>query len=209
MLISEYDYELPKNLIAQLPAEKRQNSKMMVLNRTDKSIQHKHFYDIVDLIDSNSILVLNDTKVLPARIFGVKSETGAKIEILLLNPENYDFKSNIWQCLIRPSKRVQIGTVVKICNELSVEVLKPLEDDGEWLVKLIYTGDLFDILHKVGIRNGFLMTVHLLVFSPSENNGQKDKGRYPNNYISSEFHRFSLIVMMLPVCATDSYIYKL
>ena len=150
MLISEYDYELPKNLIAQLPAEKRQNSKMMVLNRTDKSIQHKHFYDIVDLIDSNSILVLNDTKVLPARIFGVKSETGAKIEILLLNPENYDFKSNIWQCLIRPSKRVQIGTVVKICNELSVEVLKPLEDDGEWLVKLIYTGDLFDILHKVG-----------------------------------------------------------
>ena len=76
MNISEFDYDLPVDLIAQMPADKRENSRMMVLDRTDRSITHKHFFDIVDELDKNDLLVLNDTKVIPARLFGTKEETG-------------------------------------------------------------------------------------------------------------------------------------
>ena len=145
MLLSEFDYELPEDLIAQLPADKRENSRMLVLNRGKHSISHKHFYDIVDLIEPNSLLVLNNTKVLPARLYGTK-ETGAKIEIFLLKQKENDS----WEVLIKPSKRVKSGTIVKVSDELSVEVLERLEDDGEWLVKLIYYGNLLDILHRNG-----------------------------------------------------------
>ena len=148
MLISEYDYELPEELIAQLPADKRQNSRMMVLNRVFKTIEHKHFYDIVDYIDKNALLVLNNTKVMPARLYGKKNSTGANIEIFLLN--NTDDSKKIWQCLIKPSKRVKNGTEIKISKDLSAIVIKPLEDAGEWLVELIYEGDLMKILHKCG-----------------------------------------------------------
>jgi len=86
LLVSDFDYELPEELIAQMPADKRDNSKMLVLNREQRSIEHKHFYDIVDFIDENSLLVLNDTKVLPARLYGTK-ETGAKIEVFLLEAQ--------------------------------------------------------------------------------------------------------------------------
>lgn len=147
MLISEYDYNLPEDLIAQLPADKRQNSRMMVLDRENNSIEHKHFYDIVDLIDDNSVLVLNNTKVMPARLYGIKEETGAKIEVFLLKALG---EQHLWQCLIKPSKRVKPDTIVKISAELSVKVIKPLEDVGEWLVELLYTGDLFEVLHRNG-----------------------------------------------------------
>ena len=148
MLISEYDYELPEELIAQLPADKRQNSRMMVLDRINKSIEHKHFYDIVDYIDSNSVLVLNNTKVMPARLYGKKEATGANIEIFLLNPK--DDTKRLWECLIKPSKRVKTGTDIKISDELSASVISPLEDAGEWLVELTYDGNLTDILHRCG-----------------------------------------------------------
>lgn len=147
MLISEYDYNLPEDLIAQLPADKRQNSRMMVLDRQNQSIEHKHFYDIVDLIDENSVLVLNNTKVLPARLYGIKEETGAKIEVFLLKATE---KANHWQCLLKPSKRVKSGTVIKISDELSVKAVKSLEDAGEWLIELFYEGDLLDVLHRNG-----------------------------------------------------------
>lgn len=148
MLLSDYDYELPENLIAQFPADKRQNSRMMVLDRNNESIEHKHFYDIVDYIDNDSVLVLNDTKVIPARLYGTKEETGAKIEIFLLNP--YKESKNIWQCLIKPSKRVKSGTLIKISDELSVKVLEQSEDVGEWIVDLKFEGNLMDILHRCG-----------------------------------------------------------
>ena len=89
MNISEFDYELPEELIAQMPADKRENSKMLVLNRENQTIEHKHFFDIVDYIDENTLLVLNDTKVLPARLYGHK-DTGAKIEVFLLNKAQDD-----------------------------------------------------------------------------------------------------------------------
>ena len=145
MLLSEFDYILPEELIAQRPSDKRENSRMMVLNRDNQEIWHKHFYDIVDLLDDSHVLILNDTKVIPARLYGYK-DTGAKIEVFLLKEkENHN-----WEVLIKPSKRVRVGTVIKIAEELSCEVLMPLPDDGKWLVKMIYEGDIFEILHKVG-----------------------------------------------------------
>lgn len=145
MLLSDFDYNLPEELIAQMPADKRDNSRMMVLNKNTAAIEHKHFFDIVDLLDNNTLLVLNNTKVLPARLYGTK-ETGAKIEVFLLENQG-DY---IWSCLIKPSKRVKSDMIIKISSELSVKAIKRLEDDGEWLVKLIYEGDLLEILHKVG-----------------------------------------------------------
>lgn len=145
MLISEFDYELPEELIAQRPCEKRENSKMMVLKRSTHEILHKNFFDIVDLLDENCVLILNNTKVMPARLYGFK-ETGAKIEVFLLKKR----EDNRWEVLIRPSKRVRPGTVIKVSEELSVEVVMPLPEDGKWIVKMIYEGDLLQILHKVG-----------------------------------------------------------
>ena len=145
MLLSEFDYKLPEELIAQRPCDKRDNSRMMVLNRDEHKILHKHFYDVVDLIDDDCVLILNNTKVIPARLYGFK-ETGAKIEVFLLKER----ENQVWEVLIKPSKRVKIGTVIKVSDELSVEVLEPLPDDGKWLVKMIYEGDILDILHRVG-----------------------------------------------------------
>ncbi len=148
MLLSEFDYTLPEELIAQTPAQRRDKSRMMVLGtgiNGENTILHKHFYDIVDLLDDNCVLILNNTKVIPARLYGYK-DTGAKIEVFLL--KEHDNKE--WEVLIKPSKRVKEGTVIKVADELSVEVLHQLADDGKWLVKMIYDGDVLDILHRVG-----------------------------------------------------------
>ncbi len=150
MLLSEYDYNLPEELIAQMPADKRENSKMMVLNRKDRTISHKHFYDIVDLIEPNTLLVMNNTKVLPARLIGHK-DTGAKIEVFLLKSVENSENGCLWDVLIKPSKRVKPETVIKISDDLSVKALKRLEENGEWLVELIYEGEnVLDVLHKNG-----------------------------------------------------------
>ena len=145
MLISEFDYQLPENLIAQTPSQKRDCSKMMVLNPKEQTICHKHFYDIVDLLDDNSVLILNNTKVIPARLYGLK-ETGAKIEIFLLK----QLENKNWEVLIRPSKRVKDGTILKVSDSLKVTVLHQLEDDGKWLVNLDYEGDIYGVLSEVG-----------------------------------------------------------
>lgn len=148
MLLSEYDYSLPEELIAQMPADKRDNSRMMVLNRQDRTISHKHFYDIVDLLDKNTLLVMNNTKVLPARLIGYK-DTGAKIEVFLLKQSEQRLR--LWDVLIKPSKRVKPDTIIKISDELSVKALKRLEENGEWLVELIFDGNnVLDVLHRNG-----------------------------------------------------------
>ena len=147
MLLSEFDYTLPEELIAQTPVKKRDYSRMMVLNidKNIKTIEHKHFYDIVDLLDENHVLILNNTKVIPARLYGYK-DTGAKIEVFLLK----EHSNKEWEVLIKPSKRVKCGTVITVSKELSIEVIKKLEDDGKWIVRMIYEGDILDILHRVG-----------------------------------------------------------
>lgn len=149
MNISEFDYILPEELIAQMPSDKRDNSKMLVLDRNKQTIEHKHFYDIADYIDENSILVLNNTKVLPARLYG-KKDTGANIEVFLLEKAENSSDKGLWKVLIKPSKRIKPDTIITISEELSVKAIQRLEDAGEWLVELIYNGDLLEILHKVG-----------------------------------------------------------
>ena len=146
MHISEFDYSLPEELIAQVPTQKRDLSKMMVLNRENKTVSHHIFKDIVDLIPANSILILNNTRVIPARLYGEKLETGAKIEIFLLK----ELEPHKWEALVKPSKRVKVGTIVKVAEELSVKVLAEAEDDGKWFVELIYEGDIYDVLSRVG-----------------------------------------------------------
>ncbi len=178
MNISEFDYILPEELIAQMPADKRENSKMLVLDKSNKTIEHKHFFDIVDYIDGNSILVLNNTKVIPARLYGHK-DTGAKIEVLLLESK----KGNNWSCLIKPSKRIKPDNIITISEELKVRPIERLEDDGEWLVELIHSGDLFDILHRVG---NIPLPPYIERKLQSEELKQFDRGRYQTVYAKDE-----------------------
>ena len=182
MNISEFDYELPENLIAQMPAQKRENSRMMVLNRGAKSIEHKHFYNILDYLGEDDFLVLNNTKVLPARLYG-KKDTGAKIEVLLLNPQADNAQKDTWSCLIKPSKRVKAGMEISVSEDLKVVPLKRLEDDGEWLVELIYNGELFDILHKVG---NIPLPPYIERKLQTEEQKQFDRERYQTVYAKDE-----------------------
>lgn len=183
MLLSEYDYNLPEELIAQMPADKRENSKMMVLNRKDRTISHKHFYDIVDLIEPNTLLVMNNTKVLPARLIGHK-DTGAKIEVFLLKSVENSENGCFWDVLIKPSKRVKPDTVIKISDELSVKALKRLEENGEWLVELIYEGEnVLDVLH----RNGQIpLPPYIERKIPNEDLKKLDFERYQTVYAKDE-----------------------
>lgn len=183
MLLSEYDYDLPEELIAQMPADKRENSKMMVLNRKDRTISHKHFYDIVDLIEPNTLLVMNNTKVLPARLIGHK-DTGAKIEVFLLKSVENSENGYLWDVLIKPSKRVKPDTVIKISDELSVKALKRLEENGEWLVELIYEGEnVLDVLH----RNGQIpLPPYIERKIPNEDLKKLDFERYQTVYAKDE-----------------------
>ena len=104
MLISEFDFELPENLIAQEPLQKRENSRMLVLDRSDKTIEDAHFFDFTKFIKAGDVVVLNNTKVFPARLFGA-TETGAKVEIFLVR----EIENKIWETLARPAKRLKIG----------------------------------------------------------------------------------------------------
>lgn len=145
MLVSEFDYYLPEELIAQKPASRRSQSKMMVLDKISKKIEHKHFFDIVDYLNENDVLVLNNTKVIPARLLGQKS-TGANVEIFLLK----ELENKQWEALVKPSKRVNSGNIIKITDELSVKTLVRM-DGGKWLVELVYEGDIYELLNRVGI----------------------------------------------------------
>jgi len=183
MNINEFDYELPENLIAQMPADKRQNSRMMVLDRSRQTIDNKHFFDIVDYLDSNTILVLNDTKVLPARLYGRK-DTGAKIEVFLLEKKNTN-NDRLWSCLIKPSKKIKPDTVITISGDLQARAVKRLEDDGEWLVELTFpeNENLLDILHKTG---NIPLPPYIERKVNSEELKQFDKERYQTVYAKDE-----------------------
>jgi len=143
MKLSDFDYNLDESLIAQLPSQKRENSRLMYLNIENQSIEHKHFYDIVDLLDENDFLVLNDTKVFPARIFAQKI-TGANIEIFLLK----EVEPKIWEVLLKPAKRVKINDILNASDKLSVKLLE--KNDETCKVELIYDGNIYEILDEIG-----------------------------------------------------------
>ena len=108
MKISEFDYDLPEELIAQTPLQKRDTSRLMVLDRKTKTIEDKHFYDILDYLHAGDILVRNNTKVIPARLYGIKEETGGHVEVLLLK----DLGEDVWECLVGNARLVKMDTVI-------------------------------------------------------------------------------------------------
>ena len=145
--LSDFNYDLPKEFIAQTPLKDRSSSKLMVLNRNTKTIEHKLFSDIIDLLDDKDCLVLNDTKVIPARLLGIKEETGANIEVFLLKRLTED---NVWECMVRPGKRVKEGTVVSFGNGELKAIIGESEDDGLKKVKFEYEGIFEEVLDKLG-----------------------------------------------------------
>lgn len=145
MKVSDYDFNLPDELIAQSPLLKRDNSKLMVVNKESGKIKHDKFFNIIDYFNKDDVLVLNETKVLPARIFGVKEETNANIELLLLK----EIKENVWETLVKPAKRIKVGDIVNFNNLLKAKCVLVL-DEGIRVFELIYEGILIEILDKLG-----------------------------------------------------------
>ena len=146
MKVEDFDYYLPENLIAQTPLEKRDTSRLLVLDKKTGEIEHKHFYDIIEYLNEGDTLVLNDTKVLPARLIGEKEETKAVIEILLLK----NISGNDWECLVKPARRIKVGTIVTFGNGLLKAKCIKEEAEGIRHFTLIYSGILMEILEQLG-----------------------------------------------------------
>lgn len=146
MKTDDFDFYLPEELIAQTPLEKRDSSRLLVLDKKTGDISHKHFTDIIDYMEKGDTLVLNDTKVMPARLYGVKEETSAAIEVLLLKDEG----NNIWECLTRPAKRIKEGTIVSFGEGKLKAVCIEVLDEGIRKFKLEYKGILYEILDELG-----------------------------------------------------------
>ncbi len=143
---SDFYYDLPEELIAQHPAEPRDSSRLMTVDRHLGEIEHKHFYDILDELKAGDCLILNNTRVLPARLFGIKKDTGAKVEFLLLTNKGDD----TWECIVGPGKRAKPGTEFTFGDGiLSCEVREVL-DGGNRLVKFFYEGNFYNVLDKIG-----------------------------------------------------------
>ena len=167
MKLSDFDYELPEELIAQTPIKTRDQSRLMVLDKKTGEVVHKHFYDIKSELHKGDVLVLNDTKVIPARLIGTKEDTGAVIELLLLK----DLGNNIWECLSRPAKRLKVGTIVTFQDKLKAEVVEKKEE-GIVHVKLLYEGILMEILDELG----------MMPLPPYIHEKLEDKDRYQTVY---------------------------
>ncbi len=145
MRTSDFDYNLPEELIAQTPIEKRDFSRLMVVNRKTKEIEHKHFYDLIDYLSEGDTLVLNNSRVFHARLFGIKEETGAKIETFVLKP----LSNNMFEVMTKPAKRLKNGTIVKFDDKLSMEVVEKY-DEGLAKVKFFGCDDVFSYIDEIG-----------------------------------------------------------
>lgn len=144
MKTSDFSYDLPSELIAQHPVQKRDQSRLMLLNKKTGEINHKKFYNIIDYLNNGDVLVLNDTRVMPARIFGHRPEKDESIEILLLN-----HKGDTWETLAKPGKKLKIGTEIIFSDELKAEVVD-ISEDGSRFLKFIYSGIFEEILDRLG-----------------------------------------------------------
>lgn len=145
MKTDDFDYYLPEELIAQTPLEKRDESRLLVLDKNTGEITHEKFNNIISYLNKGDILVINNTKVLPARLIGTKEDTNAVIEVLMLK----DLGNNTWECLSKPAKRVKIGTIIKFSEELKAECTY-IGDEGIRHFKFIYEGIFYEILDKLG-----------------------------------------------------------
>lgn len=145
MKISDFDYDLPIDKIAQVPIKSRDHSKLMVVNRNSGQLEHEHFYNLIDYLGPNDLLVLNETRVIPARLHGVRADTGGKLEVLLLRP----FSDKQWEVLIKPGKRGKIGTKLNFGDKLYATVVSVTEVGGR-VLEFDYQGDFDSILDELG-----------------------------------------------------------
>lgn len=172
MKTSDFYYDLPQELIAQDPIADRSGSRLMVLDRKDGSIEHKIFRDITDYLMPGDCLVINNTKVIPARLIGVKEETGAKIEILLLKRRTGD----VWETLVKPGKKARPGTRVSFGDGLLHAVIEEVVEEGNRLVRFEYEGIFEEILDQLG----------QMPLPPYITHELKDKNRYQTVYAKYE-----------------------
>ncbi len=142
----DFFYDLPENLIAQTPVEPRDKSRLMTLSRTDGSIGHRHFCDVVDYLEPGDCLILNDTRVLPARIFGNREDTGTLVEFVLLK----QLENDVWECLAGPGKRAKQGKRFDFCNGLMKAEVIDVTPEGNRILKFFYDGVFYDLLDQIG-----------------------------------------------------------
>lgn len=167
MRLDEFDFNLPEELIAQHPVEKRDESKLLILHKNTGQIEHKHFHDIIDYLHPGDVLVRNNSKVIPARLFGVKEETGAHVEVLILKIG----ENGICECLCGNAKAIKQGTIIKFSDELKGQCLKAKEE-GIRIIKMIYEGIFIEILERIG----------QMPTPPYIHEQLKDNNRYQNIY---------------------------
>ena len=146
MKTEDFNYDLPEELIAQTPLAKRDDSKLMVLNRKTGEIKHEIFHNIINYLNKGDVLVLNDTKVMPARIIGEKKDTGAIIELLLLK----NIGNNRWEVLVKPAKRIKVGTTISFGNGALEATCTKIGEEGIREVDFSYNGIFYEILDKLG-----------------------------------------------------------
>lgn len=172
MKVADFNYNLPEELIAQVPIKDRSASRLMVLHRENETIEHRVFKDIIEYLQPGDCLVRNNTKVIPARLYGIKEETGANVEFLLLNR----IEGDIWEVMVRPGRRLQEGVKVSFGNGiLKAEILEKM-DGGSRKVKFEYTGIFNEILDKIG----------LMPLPPYIHESLKEKDRYQTVYAKYE-----------------------
>ncbi len=168
MNTEDYNYDLPEELIAQTPLKDRSSSRLLILNRETKTYKDSVFTDIIEHINPGDALVINDTKVIPARLIGLKEDTGARIEILLLK----NLEGNVWEALSRPQKRLHVGTIVVFGEGLLKARVDEVLEEGIVHVTLIYEGILMEVLEKLGT----------MPLPPYIHEELKDQGRYQTVY---------------------------
>lgn len=144
MLVTDFDYDLPQELIAQHPMEPRDHSRLLVVDKKTGEIEHKHFYDLVNYLKPGDVLVFNDTRVIPARLHGTK-DTGAHVEVFLLTRRD----ATDWEVLVRPGKKLQVGAKINFSDELSCEVIEHTDFGGR-VVRFKYDGIFEEILDRLG-----------------------------------------------------------
>ena len=171
MKVTDFDYYLPEELIAQTPIEKRDESRLMVLDKKDETIEHRHFKDIIEYLQPGDVLVRNNTKVIPARLYG-KKETGAKVEFLLLN----NIEKDIWECIVRPGNKLHVGTKVVFGEGLLTAEILDTMPGGTRKVNFMYEGIFNEILDKIG----------LMPLPPYIHESLKEKDRYQTVYAKYE-----------------------
>ena len=175
MNINDFDYQLPKELIAQRPSEKRDMCRLMVLNREERTTEEKHFYDILEYLNPGDCLVMNDSKVIPARIFGIKEGTGAKVEFLLIKRLDGD----VWETMVKPGKRLKPGDTVSFSQDGSFKaVIEGYGQDDTRHARFIYEGVFLERLEELGH-----MPLPPYIERPSD---EEDKDMYQTVYASQE-----------------------